>query len=299
MRQGPTRAWIRTILVGAVMLALGAAACGVVPNDGTPPSTRTLCGASFATEPGETSQQALDRTDNYYGGLDMVRVFYPELPDPWPGKLHTNGRPLVVSFKARPGEILAGTHDTTLRDWFATAPRDQHIYWSYYHEPEEDITAGKFSARKYRKAWAHLRALADTADNPRLHATLILMSWSLEPDSGRNWRKYYPGRDVIQVLGWDTYNFAADEGRYEDPVEMYARTIATSKAEGLPFGIAETGSHLVPGDHGKRRAAWIRTMTHHLTEAGALWVAYFDLDWETGDYRLTDPPSRKAWSDFC
>ena len=299
MRLGPTRAWIRTILAGAVMLALGAAACGEGPNEGTRLSKRTLCGAAFATEPEETTQQALDRTDNYYGGLEMVRVFYSDLPDPWPGKLNTNGRPLVVSFKANPGEILAGTYDTTLRNWFATAPRDQHIYWSYHHEPEEDIGAGKFSARKYRKAWAHLRTLADTADNPRLHATLILMSWSLEPASGRNWRKYYPGRHVIQVLGWDTYNRAADEGRYQDPVDMYARTITISKAEGLPFGIAETGSHLVPGDHGERRAAWLRAMTHHLTDAGALWVAYFDLDWKTGDYRLTDTPSRRAWSDFC
>lgn len=293
----------RALFAGAMALTLAAAAaCGQgADSDDMPPlpPKRTLCGASFATNAGETNQEALARTDSYYRGLDMVRVFYPELPPPWPGKLDAGGRPLVISFKAKPGEILAGVHDALLENWFDTAPRDQDIYWTYYHEPEDEIEAGNFTAQDYRDAWAHLRALADIADNPRLRATLVLMSWSLEPTSGRNWRNYYPGKEVIQVLGWDTYNLSHDKGHYEDPGQMYARTIAVSDAEGLPFGIAETGSHLIPGDNGQGRAAWLRTMTQHLTDAGALWVAYFDLDWETGDYRLSDTPSRQAWQDFC
>ncbi|MFD0853298.1 hypothetical protein ACFQ07_13740, partial [Actinomadura adrarensis] len=151
----------------------------------------------------------------------------------------------------------------------------------------------------YRAAWRHLRSLADKAGNPRLHATLVLMSWSLEAESGRDWRDYYPGRDVIQVLGWDTYNLGWKKGRYDSPSTMYDRVLTVSEKERLPFGIAETGSFLIAGDKGDQRAAWIRATNAYLEKHGALWVSYFDLDWETGDYRLLDAPSRKAWQDFC
>ncbi|MCX6467512.1 MAG: DNRLRE domain-containing protein [Pseudonocardiales bacterium] len=283
-------------------------ASAVTPRPSNPPTTPstaplpagpTLCGASFQVEGGETYQQALVRTDERFGGLDMVRVFYPGAPGAWPGRLDAGTRPLVVSFKYDPREVVAGRHDAALRDWFATAPRDQEIYWTYYHEPEDNIAAGEFSAQDYRSAWTRIRSLADRASNPRLHATLILMSWSLDPRSGRDWEDYYPGRDVIQVLGWDNYNLAAAEGGYQDPVAMFERTLAISEAEGLPFGVAETGSHLAAGDDGERRAAWLRALTRHLTASGALWVAYFDLDWPTGDYRLRDAPSVQAWRDFC
>lgn len=183
--------------------------------------------------------------------------------------------------------------------WFGTAPRDRDVYWVFYHEPEDNIAKGEFTAADYRAAWRHLRGLADKAGNPRLHATLVLMSWSLEAESKRDWRDYYPGRDVIQVLGWDTYNLGWKKGRYDSPSMMYDRVVALSKEEGLPFGVAETGSYLVGDDNGEKRAAWLHETNAYLKKHGALWVSYFDLDWETGDFRLLDAPSRKAWQDFC
>jgi hypothetical protein len=262
--------------------------------------TPTLCGASFADE-GLTYQQALAREDGFFNGLEMVRVFYPGLPQAWPGKLDTSGRPMAVSFKATPAEVVAGTHDARLRTWFATAPRDQDIYWTYYHEPEEDWDTAT-EKTQYRQAWQRLSGLADQAANPRLRATLILMGWSLNPNSGRNWRDWYPGRAYLDVLGWDLYNPSwnnPDEPAYKAPSELFANVIATSDAEGLPFGIGETGSPLIPGDSGTQRAAWLRALSAHLTAAGALFVAYFDHDWPNADYRLRDPAGQAAWAEFC
>jgi len=263
------------------------------------PADAPLCGASFNTLPGETFQQALARVDKYYGGLQMVRIFYAGLPSKWPGKMDVGKRPIVVSFKMNPRDVLSGKHDGYMREWFATAPKDQDIYWVYYHEPEDNIRSGEFTAPDYRAAWKRLRSLADQAGNPRLRATLVLMSWTLDARSGRNWRDYYPGRDVIQVLGWDVYNLLDKKGLYEPPKQMYQKVIEVSEQEKLPFGIAETGSYLVGGDTGEKRAKWLREMVAHLGKAGALWVAYFDLDWPSGDFRLLDAPSRKAWQDFC
>jgi len=262
-----------------------------------------LCGASFTSEqPGETYQQAFHRLDTLYGGLDTVRVFYGGLPANWPGKLDAGNRPLIVSFKAAPRDILAGAHDAYLRAWFRAAPTNREISWTYYHEPEDNIRDGEFTAPDYRAAWQRLARLADEAGNPRLRATLILMGWSLDPRSGRNWRDYYPGRDTIDVLGWDNYNDAAAKGRYASPAEVFGRLVEVSRAEGLPFGIAETGSAIIAGDDGTGRAAWLRDAVRYLTEAGALYIAYFDLDWREHsgvDYRLRDAPGAAAWREFC
>ncbi|MFI6518293.1 hypothetical protein ACIBF1_22240 [Spirillospora sp. NPDC050679] len=263
------------------------------------PGRQTLCGASLNLQNGENFQQALDRMDREYGGLEMVRLFYSGVPPAWPGRVNVSKRPQVVSFKLDPRDVLSGKHDAEMSKWYADAPRDQDVYWVYYHEPEDNIAKGEFSAADYRAAWKRLRGLADKAANPRLKATLVLMGWSTHPNSGRNWRDYYPGRDVVQVLGWDVYNLTYEKGQYEDPVQMYDEVIAVSKAEGLPFGVAETGSYLTPGDSGAQRAAWLRKMNDHLSKAGALWVAYFDLNWHSGDFRLQDAPSRQAWRDFC
>jgi hypothetical protein len=266
------------------------------------PSGSTLCGASFAGEKsGESYQQALTRIDGLYNGLEVVRIFYPGRPAGWPGKLNVSRRPIVVSFKFPPAEVAAGKHDAYMRDWFAAAPRDSDVYWTYFHEPEQEIDGGQMTSASYKAAWKRLRSLADQANNDRLTATLILMGWSVNPKSGRNWRDYYPGRDVVQVLGWDIYNppGQVQKGNYQDPAEIYQRVIATSKAEDLPFGIGETGSYLVSGDSGSRRATWLRAVARHLTDEGALFVAYFDHDWPSGDFRLRDQASIAAWREFC
>ncbi|MFC5821049.1 CBM96 family carbohydrate-binding protein [Nonomuraea harbinensis] len=261
----------------------------------------TLCGASFAAETGETYQQALAREDSLFGGLEAVRVFYGGLPQPWPGKLDAGNRPMVISFKASPGAVVAGTHDAAMRTWFAAAPRDQDIYWSFYHEPEDNIRNGEFTAADYRQAWSRLAGLAREAANPRLRGTLILMGWTVDPASGRDWRDYYPGRAALDVLAWDVYNYdtTAAKGRYLAPATLLDATLAVNRAENLPHGVAELGSHIAAGDDGTGRAAWLADMTGYLNRHASVWALYFDLDWPTGDYRLRDPASRAAWSAFC
>lgn len=269
------------------------------PPETSPGGGRTLCGLSLELKPGESFQKALTRLDGTYGGLETVRLFYRGVPPAWPGNPNLGNRPPIISFKMAPRDVLAGKYDKAMAHWFATAPRDRDIYWVYYHEPEDNIATGEFTAADYRAAWRRLRSLADRAGNSRLHATLVLMGWSLDPLSKRDWRDYYPGRDVIQVLGWDVYNLGWKKRRYDDPAAMYDRVVAVSKGENLPFGIAETGSYLVAGDNGARRAAWLRATNAYLAKRHALWVAYFDLDWSTGDFRLLDTQSRRAWQEFC
>lgn len=258
------------------------------------PSGGTMFGATVWTGSGMSQSQALAQATARYGKLEVVRVFYPGLPPAWPGAAGTSGGPVVVSFKAMPKDILSGSLDSRLGDWFATAPKDRPIIWSYFHEPEDDIARGSFTAADYRAAWAHLRGLANKAGNPQLKSSLVLMGWSLKPASGRNWKDYYPGSSVIDILGWDVYNLIFSKGQYSDTESIVAPVVAASKAEGKPWGIAELGAKLVPGDDGTRRAAWLRSMASYSKANNALYVTYFDAP-VGGEFRLLDGPSQAAW----
>lgn len=264
-----------------------------------PAPGRMLAGASVQLRTGETYAQGLARADRTYGPLEMVRVFYTGLPPSWAGsRVDVANRTVVVSFKALPLDVLSGKHDAQLSAWFASAPRTRDTYWVYYHEPEDNIAAGNFTATDYRAAWRHLAGLANRTGNSRLHATLVLMCYSVNPSSGRNWRDYYAGGDIIDVLGWDCYNFGRKKGEYASPASIYAKSIEVSRAAGKPFGYAETGSVLLPEDTGAGRAAWLRSIGAYLSSQNPLWVSYFD-SMLSVDFRLLDQPSQQAWQGIC
>lgn len=256
----------------------------------------TLFGASVY-EAGRTWTDAVADSNAAYGGMDVVRVFYPGLPSAWPGRAGQVGGPIVVSFKAQPADVLAGKYDAFFTDWFKKAPRDRDIWWTYWHEPEDDVESGGFKAEAWRDAYRRLAGFADAASNPKLHNTVILMCWTMNPKSGRTFDNFFPGSDVVEALGWDCYSHPSDPTTYSRPEDMYGRAVAKSKELGLPFGIAETGSRLAQGDEsGAKRAVWLGTIARWLADRDASFVTYFD-SVVGGEFRLLDEPSRKAWHD--
>lgn len=260
----------------------------------------TLFGSSLSNK-GERAAESLANIDSAFGRVPLVRQFATGLPRAWGShKMQSmRGRTIVTSFKALPKAINSGEHDAYLRDWFATAPNDQDIYWSYYHEPEGEIKAGLFTAPDYREAWEHIVEIADEACRPNMYATLILTGWTAKPASGQDYRDYDAGPSVIDVLAFDSYNGVNDPYRtyYASPEEMYGHIVAIAKREGRPFAIPETGTRLLPNDDGSLRAQWLREIGAYLDASGSLFVAYFQSDREI-NWRLDDEPSRSAWSEL-
>jgi hypothetical protein len=268
------------------------------PSD--PPVTNadgTLFGSSVYQETGETFQAAYDRRVREFGSMPVDRVFYPGLPKPWPGNAgYGNGRAVFVSFKMDPQQVLTGAYDATLTSWFQTAPRTKDVYWTYYHEPEDNIEAGAFTAAQYRAAWQRISGLALRANNPRLHSTLILMCYTLTKYSGRTFSDYYAGDAYIDVLGWDCYNQLWAKGQYVDPATQFSGVLDESAATGKPFAITEFGSQIAVGDTtGSGRAAWLRASAAFLSSVGAVAVTYFDSP-VSNEYRLLDTNSLTAWA---
>jgi hypothetical protein len=269
----------------------------------TPPAAQkpgaTQYGASFQMDNGESYQAALARTDRTLGHLDVVRVFYPAAPDPWPGK--APGRNVMVSFKLSPRDVIAGAYDKSMKHWFATAPKNLDVYWAYWHEPENDIEAGTFTAGQFKAAFARLDRLAVQAHNPRLKATVILQSYSTRTGSGRNWSDYIPPVKRFDILAWDVYNKPSPEAPYTVPPDLLDAPLTAARTIGKPFAVAELGSALAPGDTGEGRAEWLMRMGAYLDQHHALFACYFDFLWNDGkqDFRLTDQPSLRAWRDIA
>jgi hypothetical protein len=258
----------------------------------------TLFGASVYTGDGTSFADALKRSNAAYGGLKVVRVFHPSLPKPWASKAGTTGGPVVVSFKANPKEVVTGKLDAFFKDWFNQAPRDRDIYWTNYHEPEDNIERGEFTAAQYREALRRLDSLADQAGNKHLKTATIWMCYDLKPGSGRDWRDYYPGSDVVDLMGWDCYNRGRDTGSYDSPASILDDLRKTSESMGKPWGLGEYASKLAAGDDGKGRAAWLRASADYAVSHDAAFVNYFDAFGgavSNPEYRLLDGPSKAAW----
>jgi hypothetical protein len=253
---------------------------------------------STAQPRGGTLADAVARQDAKFGHLDVLRYYAPGLPPAWSQITALGERDLVVSFKDSPTKVLSGADDAQLIAWFASAPTKPEIWWTYFHEPENDVEAGAFTAAQYRAAFAHVSDLAKQAGRSDLHATQILMGYTANPNSGRNWPDYYAGADKVDVLAWDAYNHAAADGKgYSTPENVFAKVIAASKAAGKPVAIAETGAPLLAGDNGSGRAAYLKAAGEYLKANGADFVTYYDST-QGGAYTLDDAPSIDAWKAF-
>lgn len=296
----------RRLLTLVCLAALVSALLAAQARPASAARSGVLFGAVVHTRSGhETFDQAIARQDKAYGRMPISRVFYTGAPDAWPGNAGASGRPVVVSFRFAPAQILAGTYDAELRNWFAHAP-PRPIYWSYMHEPEDDIARGDFTPAEYKQAWYRVSRLAApyAAANPDLHSTLILMCYTMNPASHRNWHNYYVGGGTQSMLAFDCYNHAGHHGGYGDPASIFGPLTDWAAANPtIPWGVSEVGSVLSPKDpNGSQRAAWLRSVgnflvTRHEARANAaIFGLYYDVKGPKGtDYELTDTNSRLAW----
>ncbi|HEU0102880.1 MAG TPA: hypothetical protein VFR07_11235 [Mycobacteriales bacterium] len=304
MTRAPARLARRTWTAAAVTgLALSAGVLSASPSGAAaPPAAEaaagdTAFGAVVKPRGSENWTEAMTRAEQDYGRLAVIRLFDANAPDPWKtirGKV-TN-HPVIASWKIPPGEVLSGAHDQKLRTWFQNAPRTRPTWFSYIHEPEDDVERGSFAADEYRAAFARISALADEAGNPRLKATLILQCYTVNPRSGRDWLQFYAGDAAVDVIGWDCYNHKTNTPiGYGKPSDLFGKAIEASRSVQKPWGVAEVGSLVQPGDDGTGRGAWLTAVARYLFNQNAQFVSYFDTNGAGTDYRLLDAPSKRAW----
>ena len=273
-------------------LALGAfAAAAPAATAQVAPTSHTASAVMFgATVP---SQAAFNRDTADFGHMAIVHTYYSGLPDKnaWTrglsGEAHSA---VIVSFNAKPADILDGHDNAALSQFFGSAPTGHTIYYCYGHEPEHQIAHGGLNLKQYLQAWARVVALAKAAHNPDLHSMAILEAYDLKPSTHRNWKSYLPGGGIISTIGWDAYP-GGNATQLTPPAQFMGPAVAASKAAHLPFGFAEFGVTNQPG-----RAAWLTAVGSYIKSSGALFGTLFDSQPKgTPPLTLNDSASIAAW----
>jgi hypothetical protein len=255
-------------------------------SSSAPPAAFMPVGSSLYSGGSETPQQAFDRRCTDWGTCpELVRYFYSGLPSgAWPtmGEAAT-----VVSFKVPsvPG-FAAGNDDAALSKYLAGIPSDgRPHYITVWHEPEDDVAAGRFTAAQYRAAVLHLQQLAtaQAGTGKRIKVGQVLMGWTVRPQSGRNVNDYLvPGLDFI---GWDIYPHLTEA----DIRTEYQPAADTCESQGVPkCFLTETAPHSSLNATQAQKATWVTLSTGIAAELGFDGYMYFDST-VGGDFRLTAP----------
>jgi hypothetical protein len=200
----------------------------------------------------------LPAMDTLFGGIQAVRFYHPV---PAKGKRATvrwptaaelggdlGGRLVAYSSKAPPQDVAAGAYDGDYEALCAAAPEDQDTLLAVRHEAEDDIERGQFTPADLRAAWARVSAIIKASGNPRILRAPIIMQWTLDPASKRNYRDFLPAE--YDVNGWDFYPTSA-----ASIPAMIGRMRAAAQEQGKPWFVAETGHNGHPELMGPLAAA--------------------------------------------
>lgn len=248
---------------------------------------------------GETKEVAYQRVKTAFGQHDILRQY--ETDPVWPSWIPKEAT-VQISFKINPAEVLNGSKDAVLTTFFEAMSSNKKVYWTYFHEPEDDIKEGAFTAEQYRNAFDYIINLQKSLNKPNLVPTLCLMSYSLTPESNRNWRDYLPTK--VELLSWDGYY---RDNMNLDVAKVFDKVRAVAVETGLPWAVAETGVNKMKKSGEVNEAMDIETRKQLLTALSTdiknkkprpVYVSYFDSDPSHdaafSDWRISDDPTMVA-----
>jgi plastocyanin len=232
------------------------------------PDAGALFGAHVGLRNGLDRRAAWTQFEDMVGQpMAMDRQYYmwndawPTADDAWS---RDQGRTLFLSWNARRADgtytswarIADGSEDAMLdaraADLIAFgAP----VVFAFHHEPEGDSGAG--TGTDYRAAFRHIRERFSANS-----VTNVAYAWVLSASSFATSKatSFYPGDDVVDVVGADGYNWFACPNRPGSPWKAFAGVFTAfhtfGAAHAKPMVIAEWGSNEDPNRPG-RKAQWI------------------------------------------
>lgn len=209
--------------------------------------------------------------------------------DTWPAKhpAEDAGRNATVwSFKPPFVQFLAGSLDADFMAALNTIPDDGFArYVIVYHEPEDNIEKGEFTASQYREAQVRARAIIDGANITRQTKIRFggnLMSWTFQPAAKRNPEDYYPGPGVWDFLALDGYSGRNSNGTWDGgrtPWQVFGTALQFCQDKGVRFAVAETGIDVSAPS--PERVAWIKDCRRFAKDANCEFWCYWDGSFST------------------
>jgi hypothetical protein len=337
-----TRWWATTAAVAFVLTALTSAPAGAA----LPPPGPAASGATGATQP-PTGPPVTDppvtdppvtppaaSTKPYMGGWSIDYAWY----DANVGKAtiyrtydagfqYTTFQQTLAyqqhgmvtedySFQIPPTQLSGTTTwDARVKTFVASLPKNSFV--TNWHEPENDIEAGTFTAAQWRAALVKLAQLVrqvNAADGGHRKVSVILMYDTVYGYKGRDPMNYWPGKDPngrnwADVISFDTYALPhntmtaccprgfTDGVKWQQPKYLLDPSIAFARKIGSPWMISEFG-YLEDVNNPTRKAKAITDFVAYARANGALSIEYWDNYGSRADWQLRySAAATKAWRD--
>lgn len=211
----------------------------------------------------------------------LVRVFVRwevDLDDTDVARLQAGGRAIHLSVRPvrSDGTVIAWSdiasasegsvlHDEMTRwadDVVALGP---DVRFTFNHEPETKESTPNGDAVAYRGAWRRMVELVRSRGGDDVEMVWTVGSSVLSESEGR---AFYPGDDVVDVIGADLYNWFTCQGTDRPWVSFDALiepAVEFAAERGKPLALPEFASAADPVDP-NRRAGWMDAAVDVMTE---------------------------------
>ncbi len=250
-------------------------------------SAKTLFGVGTTRTGGWSALEALT------GPLPVRRSFDPGLPTWQYTKMRADVglRASVYSVKTAASDMATGAKDVQLQALVDAIPVGHQTWLVWRHEPEDDTD---ITPESFRAGFDRFSEVILAKNRPEITPTLVLMGWTFDPRSGRNYRDWLPERRKGVVAAIDQYN-TYPQGVWLSPADLFDKPLGLLRDAGFTrVGIAETATKIeVPTD---RRLAWIEEVGQWVKAQTDLeFCCWFDSDvGALGDWWLNDQLAQ-AW----
>ena len=259
------------IMLLATLLPRGtASAAASGPPASLFPANGAYFGSWVAPRSGESTQQAIQRVESQIGRTFAIDHQYYKWDSPFPTSEQTwtvaQGRIPFLNWKPQRtngssvswASIASGAEDAAIiARADAIKAFGYPMYLAFHHEPEDDLATFGTPA-DYAAAFRHIVTVFRARGVTNVAFVWTMMSWSFNPNSGKNVDSYYPGDAYVDAIGSDGYDWYP--GRAGDSWTAFQTVFQPTQnfavAHGKPWMAVEYGAQEDPAVPG-RKAQWL------------------------------------------
>lgn len=313
----------------AIVLMVVLTGCTSSPDgSAAPPESSTVDSSSGGVRPGIAVPRSKAATvhaveEDIGETFDVVRVFRrweDRIPDQELAaliesghRIHLSVRPMRADGTAISWAELASTevgeplHEELVEWLSAVAAMPEGTYFTVSHEPETKEGAVNGTASDFKQMWRRVHKLLGSMEAEHVALTWTMTGGAFSDDRAELW---YPGDDVVDVIGTDSYNWFTCQGGerpWYELEQLLFQPLAFARSHAKPLVIPEFASAEDPADP-ERRARWMQNAAEFLSRpevaADIEFAAWFNVTAPGGTYPNcvwdydTTPESAQAFAEL-
>ena len=212
--------------------------------------------------------------------------------------LHPHAPRYDYSFNVPPAAVVAGNWDARIGTFVASTPRNTIL--SLWHEPEQEIERGLYTAAQFRAMMVRFKRLVDAQnarDGGRRLVSVVLMVSTFTGFKGRDPNTYWPGSAGADLIAVDAYGSPSgtntdrypagytDGRRWRTAATLLTPVHTFAVNKNTRWGVSEFG-YLIDVNNPAHKAHTITDGVAYARSHGAVMFEYYDSFGSRADWRL-------------